>query len=92
MNDKMIDYMACVLTSLGMAQTQDTVLFWLSLLSTIFGLALTVTRNIIIPLIQKSKNKQLSLKDIPETLDKVKNLCDDIVDDGQLNGSNKSKE
>ena len=92
MNDKMTDYMACVLTSLGMTQSQDTILFWLSLLSTIFGLALTVTRNIIIPLIQKGKNKQLSLKDIPETLDKVKNLCDDIGDDGQLNGSNKSKE
>ena len=92
MNEKATDFMGCILTAMGMTQFQDKLLFWFSFASTILGLAITITKNIIIPLVKKAKNKQLSVKDVPETLDKLSDICNDIIDDGQLNSSNKSKE
>ena len=43
MKDKVIDAATCLMTATGMTQTQNKVLFYLSLVSTVLGLAITFT-------------------------------------------------
>lgn len=89
MDSKVTDYFGIILTSLGMAQWQDRILFWFSLASTVLGLVITLTKQVIIPLIQKAKNKELTPDDVLDGAEKAKDLIEDTFDDGKINGSNK---
>ena len=93
MNDsKMTDWMTCILTSLGITQYQNQILFWTSLISTVLGLVIAVTKQIILPLVRKIKQKNLTVDDVIKGAEDLKEIGDkiaeDLADDGQLNGSN----
>ena len=89
MKDKVIDAATCLMTATGMTQTQNKVLFYLSLVSTVLGLAITFTKHVILPLIDKVKNKTLTPEDAVETVEKTKDFIDVLADDGKLNNSDK---
>ena len=89
MEEKSTDIFATLLTSLGMTQYQNKILFWTSLVSTILGIIITLMRNIIIPLVKKIKDKKVTVDDIVDAGEKVKNIIEDVSDDGKLNNSNK---
>ena len=89
MKDKVIDAATCLMTATGMTQMQNKVLFYLSLVSTVLGIAITFTKHVILPLIDKVKNKTLTPEDAVETVEKTKDFIDDLADDGKINNSNK---
>lgn len=89
MEEKSTDIFATLLTSLGMTQYQNKILFWTSLISTILGIIITLMRNIIIPLVKKIKDKKVTVDDIVDAGEKVKDIIEDVSDDGKLNNSNK---
>ena len=89
MEEKSTDIFATLLTSLGMTQYQNKILFWTSLISTILGILITLMRNIIIPLVKKIKDKKVTVDDIVDAGEKVKDIIEDVSDDGKLNNSNK---
>ena len=89
MEEKSTDIFATLLTSLGMTQYQNKILFWTSLISTILGIIITLMRNIIIPLVKKIKDKKVTIDDIVDAGEKVKDIIEDVSDDGKLNNSNK---
>lgn len=89
MEEKSTDIFATLLTSLGMTQYQNKILFWTSLISTILGIMITLMRNIIIPLVKKIKDKKVTVDDIVDAGEKVKDIIEDVSDDGKLNNSNK---
>lgn len=89
MEEKSTDIFATLLTSLGMTQYQNKILFWTSLISTILGIIITLMRNIIIPLVSKIKDKKVTVDDIVDAGEKVKDIIEDVSDDGKLNNSNK---
>ena len=89
MEEKSTDIFATLLTSLGMTQYQNKILFWTSLISTILGIIITLIRNIIIPLVKKIKDKKVTVDDIVDAGEKVKDIIEDVSDDGKLNNSNK---
>ena len=89
MEEKSTDIFATLLTSLGMTQYQNKILFWTSLVSTILGIIITLLRNIIIPLVKKIKDKKVTVDDIVDAGEKVKDIIEDVSDDGKLNNSNK---
>ena len=89
MEEKSTDIFATLLTSLGMTQYQNKILFWTSLVSTILGIIITLMRNIIIPLVNKIKDKKVTVDDIVDAGEKVKDIIEDVSDDGKLNNSNK---
>ena len=89
MEEKSTDIFATLLTSLGMTQYQNKILFWTSLVSTILGIIITLMRNIIMPLVKKIKDKKVTVDDIVDAGEKVKNIIEDVSDDGKLNNSNK---
>lgn len=89
MEEKNIDIFATLLTSLGMTQYQNKILFWTSLLSTILGIIITLMRNVIMPLVEKIKDKKVTVDDIVDAGEKVKDIIEDVSDDGKLNNSNK---
>ena len=89
MEEKSTDIFATLLTSLGMTQYQNKILFWTSLVSTILGIIITLMRNIIIPLVKKIKDKKVTVDDIVDAGEKVKDIIEDVSDDGKLNNSNK---
>ena len=89
MEEKSTDIFATLLTSLGMTQYQNKILFWTSLVSTILGILITLMRNIIIPLAKKIKDKKVTVDDIVDAGEKVKDIIEDVSDDGKLNNSNK---
>ena len=60
MNNKIAADLGCtLLTSMGMTQG-NSVLFTLSLISTILGIILTIIRNVILPIYFKKKEESLS--------------------------------
>ena len=92
MNDsKLTDWMTCVLTSLGITQYQNQILFWTSLISTVLGIIIAVTKQIILPIIKKIKAKKLTVDDVIKGAEDLKEIGDqiaeDLADDGHLNGS-----
>lgn len=89
MEEKSTDIFATLLTSLGMTQYQNKILFWTSLVSTVLGIIITLMRNIIIPLVNKIKDKKVTVDDIVDAGEKVKDIIEDVSDDGKLNNSNK---
>ena len=89
MEEKSTDIFATLLTSLGMTQYQNKILFWTSLISTILGIIITLMRNIIIPLVKKIKDKKVTVDDIVDAGEKVKDIIEDVSDDGKINNSNK---
>ena len=89
MEEKSTDIFATLLTSLGMTQYQNKILFWTSLISTILGIIITLMRNIMIPLVKKIKDKKVTVDDIVDAGEKVKDIIEDVSDDGKLNNSNK---
>ena len=89
MEEKSTDIFATLLTSLGMTQYQNKILFWTSLISTILGIIIALMRNIIIPLVNKIKDKKVTVDDIVDAGEKVKDIIEDVSDDGKLNNSNK---
>lgn len=89
MEEKSTDIFATLLTSLGMTQYQNKILFWTSLISTILGIIITLMRNIIMPLVKKIKDKKVTVDDIVDAGEKVKDIIEDVSDDGKLNNSNK---
>lgn len=89
MEEKSTDIFATLLTSLGMTQYQNKILFWTSLVSTILGIIITLIRNVIIPLVEKIKDKKVTVDDIVDAGEKVKDIIEDVSDDGKLNNSNK---
>ena len=89
MEEKSTDIFATLLTSLGMTQYQNKILFWTSLISTVLGIIITLMRNIIIPLVKKIKDKKVTVDDIVDAGEKVKDIIEDVYDDGKLNNSNK---
>lgn len=89
MEEKSTDIFATLLTSLGMTQYQNKILFWTSLVSTILGIIITLMRNVIIPLVNKIKDKKVTVDDIVDAGEKVKDIIEDVSDDGKLNNSNK---
>ena len=89
MEEKSTDIFATLLTSLGMTQYQNKILFWTSLISTILGIIITLMRNIIMPLVKKVKDKKVTVDDIVDAGEKVKDIIEDVSDDGKLNNSNK---
>ena len=89
MEEKSTDIFATLLTSLGMTQYQNKILFWTSLISTILGIIITLMRNIIIPLVKKINDKKVTVDDIVDAGEKVKDIIEDVSDDGKLNNSNK---
>ena len=89
MEEKSTDIFATLLTSLGMTQYQNKILFWTSLISTVLGILITLMRNIIIPLVNKIKDKKVTVDDIVDAGEKVKDIIEDVSDDGKLNNSNK---
>lgn len=91
MSEFLIDSGTCILTATGLTMPKDSTLYVLSLISTILGITIAVIRNIVIPLYKKIKEKTLQPEDIAESLDKAKNLCDDLSDDGKINNSHKNK-
>lgn len=94
MEDRMVDWASCLLISVGMTQYENHVLFLLSLISTVLGLVIALTRNVILPIVKKIKSKDLKPEDITDALEETKRIGDEIVedlaDDGKLNGSNKT--
>ena len=89
MEEKSTDIFATLLTSLGMTQYQNKILFWTSLISTILGILITLMRNVIMPLVNKIKDKKVTVDDIVDAGEKVKDIIEDVSDDGKLNNSNK---
>lgn len=89
MEEKSTDIFATLLTSLGMTQYQNKILFWTSLVSTVLGIIITLIRNIIMPLVKKIKDKKVTVDDIVDAGEKVKDIIEDVSDDGKLNNSNK---
>lgn len=89
MEEKSTDIFATLLTSLGMTQYQNKILFWTSLISTILGILITLMRNVIMPLVKKIKDKKVTVDDIVDAGEKVKDIIEDVSDDGKLNNSNK---
>lgn len=89
MKEKATDIISCLLTSMGMTQAQSKLLFYLSLVSTFLGLAISFTRYIILPLINKAQSKSLTSADALDAVEKTKDFIDDLVDDGKINDSNK---
>lgn len=89
MEEKSTDIFATLLTSLGMTQYQNKILFWTSLVSTVLGIIITLMRNIIMPLVKKIKDKKVTVDDIVDAGEKVKDIIEDVSDDGKLNNSNK---
>lgn len=89
MEEKSTDIFATLLTSLGMTQYQNKILFWTSLVSTILGIIITLMRNVIMPLVNKIKDKKVTVDDIVDAGEKVKDIIEDVSDDGKLNNSNK---
>lgn len=89
MEEKSTDIFATLLTSLGMTQYQNKILFWTSLISTILGIIITLMRNVIMPLVNKIKDKKVTVDDIVDAGEKVKDIIEDVSDDGKLNNSNK---
>lgn len=89
MEEKSTDIFATLLTSLGMTQYQNKILFWTSLVSTILGIIITLIRNVIMPLVKKIKDKKVTVDDIVDAGEKVKDIIEDVSDDGKLNNSNK---
>ena len=89
MEEKSTDIFATLLTSLGMTQYQNKILFWTSLVSTILGIIITLMRNVIMPLVKKIKDKKVTVDDIVDAGEKVKDIIEDVSDDGKLNNSNK---
>ena len=89
MEEKSTDIFATLLTSLGMTQYQNKILFWTSLISTILGIIITLLRNVIMPLVNKIKDKKVTVDDIVDAGEKVKDIIEDVSDDGKLNNSNK---
>lgn len=89
MEEKSTDIFATLLTSLGMTQYQNKILFWTSLISTVLGIIITLMRNIIMPLVKKIKDKKVTVDDIVDAGEKVKDIIEDVSDDGKLNNSNK---
>ena len=89
MEEKSTDIFATLLTSLGMTQYQNKILFWTSLISTILGIIITLMRNVIMPLVKKVKDKKVTVDDIVDAGEKVKDIIEDVSDDGKLNNSNK---
>ena len=89
MEEKSTDIFATLLTSLGMTQYQNKILFWTSLVSTVLGIIITLMRNIIMPLVNKIKDKKVTVDDIVDAGEKVKDIIEDVSDDGKLNNSNK---
>lgn len=89
MEEKSTDIFATLLTSLGMTQYQNKILFWTSLISTILGIIITLMRNVIMPLVKKIKDKKVTVDDIVDAGEKVKDIIEDVSDDGKLNNSNK---
>ena len=89
MEEKSTDIFATLLTSVGMTQYQNKILFWTSLISTVLGIIITLMRNIIIPLVKKIKDKKVTVDDIVDAGEKVKDIIEDVSDDGKLNNSNK---
>ena len=92
MNDsKMTDWMTCILTSLGITQYQNQILFWTSLISTVLGLIIAITKQIIVPIAKKIKAKKLTVDDVIKGAEDLKEIGDqiaeDLADDGHLNGS-----
>ena len=90
MENKAADWISCLLTSVGMTQYENKILFWLSLISTILGLIVALTRNVILPIVEKIRSKDLKAEDITNALEETKEIAEDIADDGHLNGSNKA--
>lgn len=92
MTESLIDSATCLLTASGLTMPKNSTLYVLSLISTILGITIAVIRNIVIPVYKKIKEKTLQPEDIVESLDKTKDLCDDLRDDGKINNShNKNK-
>ena len=89
MEENSTDIFATLLTSLGMTQYQNKILFWTSLISTILGILITLMRNVRMPLVNKIKNKKVTVDDIVDAGEKVKDIIEDVSDDGKLNNSNK---
>ena len=89
MEEKSTDIFATLLTSLGMTQYQNKILFWTSLISTILGIIITLMRNVIMPIVKKIKDKKVTVDDIVDAGEKVKDIIEDVSDDGKLNNSNK---
>ena len=89
MEEKSTDIFATLLTRLGMTQYQNKVLFCTSLISNVLGIIITLMRNIIIPLVKKIKDKKVTVDDIVDAGEKVKDIIEDVSDDGKLNNSNK---
>ena len=92
MNDsKMTDWMTCILTSLGITQYQNQILFWTSLISTVLDLIIAVTKQIIEKKKKKIKAKKLTVDDVIKGAEDLKEIGDqiaeDLADDGHLNGS-----
>ena len=46
-------------------------------------------RNVIMPLVNKIKDKKVTVDDIVDAGEKVKDIIEDVSDDGKLNNSNK---
>ena len=89
MEEKSTDIFATLLTSLGMTQYQNKILFWTSLISTILGILITLMRNVIMPIVKKIRDKKVTVDDIVDAGEKVKDIIEDVSDDGKLNNSNK---
>ena len=80
MNNKLVADLGCtLLTSMGMTQS-NSVLFTLSLISTILGIILTIIRNVILPIYFKKKENKLKIEDLQEGIDKLIEAKDDTVD------------
>lgn len=90
MENKAADWISCLLTSVGMTQYENKILFWLSLISTVLGLVVALARNVILPIIEKIRSKDLKMEDITDALEETKEITEDLADDGQLNGSNRT--
>ena len=91
MTESLIDSMTCLLTAAGLTMPKNSTLYVFSLISTILGITIAVIRNIVIPIYKKIKEKTLTPEDIAESLEKAKDLCDDLSDDGKINNSHKNK-
>ena len=80
MNNKFVADLGCtLLTSMGMTQS-NSVLFTLSLISTILGIILTIIRNVILPIYFKKKENKLKIEDLQEGIDKLIEAKDNTVD------------
>ena len=80
MNNKFAADLGCtLLPSMGMTQG-NSVLFTLSLISTILGIILTIIRNVILPIYFKKKENKLKIEDLQEGIDKLIEAKDNTVD------------